>query len=217
MSLSATHIRFALNIKNEYKVKNINDYLAGTIYPDSRYVTKIDRELTHYDELLDLNFCKNDFKKGWHVHFLCDAVNHEITDHSFRELYQNEYNGCYNEEKWIIFTAIKIIRDIEDFKKININDHLELFDVIKNPNGEKPDDIKKYNDIIKKIYIDKKEMTIDDACEGWLSLGVEKNLVDKIKVSTHKLHKDKRLTKRIYDFYDKIIIEYPKIIKKYNE
>ncbi len=216
MSLAATHIRFALDIKNEYKIKNINEYLSGAIYPDSRYVTKINRELIHYNELLDLNFCKSDFKKGWQIHFLCDATNNKITDNSFPELYENKYNG-YCEERWITSTAIKIIRDIKDFKKININDYLGMFDIIKTPNGEKFDDVKQYNNVIKKIYSKKTELSINDACEGWLALGVEKNLVDKIKTTTETLCQNKEIIKRIDALYNKIILEYPKILKKYNE
>lgn len=47
MSLGATHIRFALDLRDRYQVQDIEKYLSGTIYSDSRYVTKIDRNLTH--------------------------------------------------------------------------------------------------------------------------------------------------------------------------
>ena len=47
MALEATHMRFALDLKNKYQVRNIKKYIVGTIYPDSRYLSGIDRTLTH--------------------------------------------------------------------------------------------------------------------------------------------------------------------------
>lgn len=41
MALEATHLRFALDLLPKLEVKDINDYLAGSIYPDSRYTTGI--------------------------------------------------------------------------------------------------------------------------------------------------------------------------------
>ncbi len=61
MSLEATHIRFALDLKDKYRVQAIEKYISGTTYPDSRYVTKIDRGLTHNDDILTPGFAKDDF------------------------------------------------------------------------------------------------------------------------------------------------------------
>lgn len=41
MPLEATHIRFALDLLNKYKIKNIDQYIAGAVYPDSHYITGI--------------------------------------------------------------------------------------------------------------------------------------------------------------------------------
>lgn len=74
MSLEATHIRFALDLKDEYKIKDIKKYISGTVYPDSRYITGIDRNLTHYNDILKPEFAKDDFKKGWQVHQICGMI-----------------------------------------------------------------------------------------------------------------------------------------------
>ncbi len=78
MSLIATHIRFAINLKDIYHVQDIEKYIAGTVYPNSRYVTKIDRKLTHNNNILRPTFTKDDFKKGWQVHQICDIVQNKI-------------------------------------------------------------------------------------------------------------------------------------------
>ena len=52
MSLQITHIRFALDLHKELNITSLDQYISGTIYPDSRYMTGIDRSLTHSDTLL---------------------------------------------------------------------------------------------------------------------------------------------------------------------
>ena len=51
MAFTATHIKFALDFKDKYDIKDLSHYLSGAIYPDSRYVTGIDRNLTHNSDL----------------------------------------------------------------------------------------------------------------------------------------------------------------------
>ena len=68
MALEATHIRFALDLKDKYQVKDLEKYISGTIYPDSRYVSEIGRELTHPKDYLDWDiFAVDDFKKGFEI------------------------------------------------------------------------------------------------------------------------------------------------------
>ena len=52
MGLEATHIRFALDLKEDLDAKDLNKYLSGAIYPDSRHVTKLERKVTHNFDLV---------------------------------------------------------------------------------------------------------------------------------------------------------------------
>ena len=38
MALEATHIRFAYDLKEKYKITDLEKYISGLIYPDSRYI-----------------------------------------------------------------------------------------------------------------------------------------------------------------------------------
>ena len=53
MALEATHIRFAFDLKDVYDVSDIDAFVSGSIYPDSRYVTGIDRLATHPEGYLN--------------------------------------------------------------------------------------------------------------------------------------------------------------------
>ncbi|MEK7102418.1 MAG: hypothetical protein AAB912_02170, partial [Patescibacteria group bacterium] len=101
MPLEATHIKFALDVQDKYSVQDVGKYLSGTIYPDSRYVTKIDRALTHGDYLLSPDFAIDDFKRGWATHFVCDKLFNKITDKNFPE-YFNEQTRAGSETEWWI-------------------------------------------------------------------------------------------------------------------
>jgi hypothetical protein len=119
MSLGATHIRFALDVKEEYKIKDLEKYISGVIYPDSRYITGIDRNLTHAH---DLFVADSDFKRGWQVHLICDEVQEAKRKELLPDLYKDK-----NIDPWITNTAIKIIQDIDDFEAFNIQDYLDFF------------------------------------------------------------------------------------------
>ena len=51
MPFQATHLHYALLKMPELDIKDINKYLSGAVYPDSRYTTKIERDLTHAPSL----------------------------------------------------------------------------------------------------------------------------------------------------------------------
>ena len=68
MALQATHIKFALDLQAKYNVKNLEKYISGANYPDSRFLTGVGREKTH--DLDSLELLDSDFKKGWHNHLI---------------------------------------------------------------------------------------------------------------------------------------------------
>ena len=79
MALEATHIRLAFDLKERYGVKDVKRYIAGTIYPDSRYVAHIDRMATYPEDYLDWDLNRmDDFKKGWFVHLFADHVQYRV-------------------------------------------------------------------------------------------------------------------------------------------
>ncbi|MFH1835317.1 MAG: hypothetical protein ABH851_03910 [Methanobacteriota archaeon] len=53
MALELTHVLFARDLKDKLNVQNEAEYYAGTVYPDSRYTTGIQRDKTHVKAPLD--------------------------------------------------------------------------------------------------------------------------------------------------------------------
>ena len=56
MALAATHIRLAIDMAGRYPIKRFSEFISGTIYPDSRWLTGIDRDLTHGPALFAKGF-----------------------------------------------------------------------------------------------------------------------------------------------------------------
>lgn len=210
MALEATHIRFALDLKSDYNVQNIEKFISGSIYPDSRYITGIDRNLTHNNDILLPEFAKNDFRKGWQVHQLCDVLQNEMRKKYLSELLL-DHNDKWNEKEWIITSATKIIQDMNDLKCFDLQDNLKYLEYAYNPNEENIEDIKKYNQIIINLYKNKKETTVEDNFQMWLSLGIDREYGEKIRAKTYEFLKNSRLVARIENIYDKMLKNYKKI------
>ncbi|MBN1326249.1 hypothetical protein JW977_04730 [Candidatus Falkowbacteria bacterium] len=113
MSFQATHLAFANEIKNNFKIKDLNKYFSGVLYPDSRYITKIPREKTHADARIPLGQIKqidDDFLLGWQVHLWYDKLALPNLDlvalgHHYNKIHMK------NLKIWIKVTAVKMIED----------------------------------------------------------------------------------------------------------
>jgi len=204
MSLQATHIRFALDVRDKYQVSEIKKYICGTIYPDSRYIAKVERTLTHNEDILLPSFAKDDFRKGWQVHQICDILQNYIFSKHVSLLTQYPIK-IWDEPKWLAFTASKIIQDISDMQSFDIQKMLVHLKYAENPNDENIEDVKKSNQIIINLYKDKKTTSLDDYYYMWLGLGMGKEKASKIKAKTKEFLKNKHLVSQIQSCYDKIL------------
>jgi hypothetical protein len=212
MSLAATHIRLALDLKDKYQVQDVKKYISGAIYPDSRYITKINRQLTHNDEILKLTFAKDDFRKGWQTHQACDAIQKEMRKNFLPQAFAEEGDG-YNEKIWIIATATKIIQDILDAQSFSIQEYLKYLEFTHNPNGEDIRGIKKYNQLIITLYKGKKETMIEDYYQMWLAFGISKNLGLKVKMKAEELQGNQKLMEKINGAYINMLKNYNNFLK----
>jgi len=205
MPLEATHIKFALDLKSKYQVQNLEKYLSGTIYPDSRYISKIERILTH-GELDDISTNKNqDFQNGWEAHLLCDKICNQVINETLPELFIGIGPPGQGTEQWIIKSAIKGIIDMEIYREFNPNPYLAMVDYFISPNGESAEIIKEYNQIIKEMYFGKKEITIRDIGEMWLKFSGEPETIEKINTKTEQLMKNKIIKTKINSLYGEIV------------
>lgn len=212
MALEATHIRFALDIKDKYRVQDMEKYISGSVYPDSRYVTGIDRNLTHNKDIMKPEFAKDDFRKGWQAHQICDIVQSKLRLNFLPELFPE--SGCqWNEDDWVASSAVKIIQDTNDLKCFDLQSNLKYLEYAHNPNGEDLDEIKKYNRIFINMYKGKSETTIEDNIRMWLELGINGELGEKIKIKTEELLRNEELVGRIHSIYKGMIKYYNEVLR----
>lgn len=205
MALYGTHIRFALDIKDYFTVENVEKYISGTVYPDSRYYSSIERELTHNVKFEDKSFYNgDDFKKGWAAHLLYGHIQFDVISEIFPTLFSRQ-EIMYGNDHWITRTVIKILQDLDDIKYFDITAYLSCLDHIETPNGESEQVIKNYNNILVNLY---KELPseIDDYKLTWTGMGMETTVVEAIKSKFFELEKNKEVM-------DKVKLMYPKSLE----
>lgn len=210
MALLGTHIRFALDIKNNFNIKNLDEYISGTVYPDSRYITKIDRESTHSKNFLNKNFYKdNDFKKGWFVHLICDKIQFKVFENIFPDLLDNfkDEKNKLSPEHWVLRTNLKIFQDMYDVSQFPIKNYLKYLEYTETPNNEKNELIKKYNQILIDLY--KRDKLIpQDLINMWTDLGVGKEMTNQIKKKNDEMKSNVKILEKIPLIYPEILNYY---------
>jgi hypothetical protein len=204
MALEATHLRFALDLKDKYKIKDIKKYISGVVYPDSRYITGIDRELTHPSDYRDWLWDEtDDFRKGWFVHLLTDETQSKV----IREKLPQVFAGVHGQgsDVWVNHSAIKVLLDLDDVKKFDIKKYLPYLSYVENPNGEDLEILKKYNQIFTKMYANLEKIDIDISCRMWADFGVGHDLVEKVRIKTAEYSKDASIMKAVSEIYQDTI------------
>ena len=204
MALEATHIRFALDVLERHQVSTLREYLSGTIYPDSRYVTGIDRTLTHNEDILDEHFSQSDFTKGWQVHCICDDVQRATHQQLFPDFHI--YEG---QKKFIYLTALKLFQDISDAREVNVLKYLSLLDYAYNPNGEDIKKINQYNQIIQETYLEG-NITPSTYYKMCIKLEFDQKLTNTLIGVLEEMIKAPYLVKQIRQCYTTMMGEYNK-------
>jgi hypothetical protein len=202
MPLEATHIRFALDLKKRYPVQNLTEYIAGSIYPDSRYVSKLGRLLTHSDDCLDSSFANTDFTMGWQSHLYCDLLFNKAKKEMFAEI---AFAPDYRDDDWIISTAIKILLDIDDCSHLDVGEYLDCLDYSTNPNNEDIGLVKRYNRIIKDFYSREPIPVIRAYGPILESFGIQKTLVDSVIATTESFDTDLASREKISRLYQRML------------
>lgn len=109
MAFEATHVRFALDLADALRIQNVQTYLSGCVYPDSRYITRISRELTH-GPLPSVDGA-TDFEKGMLTHHWYDElVGPKYMEHSS---WPGPVKGM--GEAWMYMTAVKLVEDQQSY------------------------------------------------------------------------------------------------------
>lgn len=203
MTLEATHIRFAVDLMNEFNIQDIAAYVSGTIYPDSRYITKIDRGLAHDKKYLENSFATDDFKKGWRVHLICDEIQGKyiaaITNTQDKIVKQSDIT-------WIELTAIKVLQEIEDLKSFDVSKYLQYSKIFSIPNNEDRELLGKYYEFVKKFY-SQGDLQIENYRTMFDVFGIPKDIEDKVIEECMRIQKDELKMKEIKNLHSQITAE----------
>ncbi len=204
MALEATHIRFALDLQEKYAPKDIQKYVAGAVYPDSRYVTGVDRTLTHLREDDREKLLHSDFGKGWHAHLVCDDVQYEVTKELFPEVFK--VNVGHGSEGWVKHSALKVLQDMDDVRQFTIGSFLPFLEHLENPNGEDVARLRAYSQTFSRMYADSAIPTLNDYYEMWRKWGIGDDLAGQIRRQVEEYAKDAKVIGQIEDIYPKVFL-----------
>ena len=202
MAMQATHVRFALEFEQALDIKDRAEYLSGVMYPDSRYVTGIDRTRTHdYSvEPKDL-LAGSDFEKGWKIHVIYDKLQSTCLYHVFR--IDPVDRMCSPE--WFQITAAKLIENMHICE--SMKGSMEVMTCkypMHCPNNEELAGVREWFELNVRVYQ-----------KGGVKLGDYRPIFDYYKESRpeitkgmleqyHVQIKDKKLVEKILDVYDQI-------------
>ncbi|QQS60703.1 hypothetical protein IPN41_01885 [Candidatus Falkowbacteria bacterium] len=205
MAFEGTHLRFAVDVQERFQIQDLNKYLSGTIYPDSRYMTKIERNLTHGNQFFDKNFYQhNDFKKGWVAHLIYDKIQFELIGEIFSDIVpQSEI--FYGDENWITRTAIKMLQDMNDISNFEIQIILPLLNYVETPNGENLQTLERYNQLIIDLYHSAPSIHINDYKKMQLEYSGDETTFDKVAIKVSQFRDDTSIKERVPLLYPKTV------------
>lgn len=202
MALPGTHIRFALDVMNRMRIGDIDHYLSGTVYPDSRWVTETDRERTHGEPYLKRDFPDSDFKLGWHVHCLCDHVQSGLYKTLLPDLRTLE-----PDRRWTRITAAKMIQDRKDIRHIDLDRYLACLVHAETPNGEDVAAIRSFYSILRETYAVPRQqpISLERYRILWIRIGLAPDRAELVMQETERMLLETGLTERIEAAYDDLV------------
>lgn len=203
MALEATHIKFALDFKDHFTLQNLDEYLSGTIYPDSRYRTGIARTKTHGDFLLDPTFATDDFKKGWMMHYICDRAGNIAMDELFADLQEGLTERGAGTEWWVRATTLKILIDFDVLTYFDVKKYLPI-SYAKNPYEESIKIIRNYNGFISTMYLNE-AVTTENMKDMWAHFGIEEVLLNRVITCKESYQHNVSIMKRVVKIYPRMI------------
>ncbi|NTW46451.1 MAG: hypothetical protein HGB18_05440 [Candidatus Moranbacteria bacterium] len=140
MALEATHIRFALDVRDEFGIADVSRYLSGAIYPDSRYLTRVSRDLTHPKDFGSIPLPKDDdFRKGWETHLIYDLIQGDV----FAER-TGKKDMVFGDEEWRVRTVFKVVQNGLDLAALDMSAVPGCLNVILTPFGESEEAVRTY-------------------------------------------------------------------------
>jgi hypothetical protein len=202
MALPATHIRFALDLLHRFPIENVAQYISGALYPDSRWLTGVDRVMSHADRYLEPDFPDSEYTFGIHIHCVCDSVQ----TYAF-EAWLPDMHGLEDQARWLYLSAAKMIQDRFDMQQFDLQAYLPFLDYAENPNHENIDRVKAFNRIIQNSYNNKKTLGFQDYYNLWIHVGLSPDTAGEMVREMEHMDKDEPLVRSINRSYDEMLQE----------
>ena len=198
MALAATHIRFALELRDALAVTDLSKYLSGTMYPDSRAYTGVRREVTHDSALFARDLLLlNDFEKGWAMHLRCDL----IQGRAMEILFPDELaESIVQDDEWMFRTALKLLQSLDDSSTYDAPQFARMMTHVETPNGEPYEKVRSFYAFVADIF-EHTPLTILSEVSLWEKTGMKEKLIQAIIVRTEALASDASAMRRVKQLY----------------
>lgn len=199
--MQVTHIRFARELLDFAKPKDVIAYYSGATYPDSRYFTKIPRESTHKGDVPRMPFTdeQSDFEKGWATHLFYDEAQSKL----FRSIFSFDEDIAYMDENWRNITAAKAVENMTCYRELGEDRGLmQQIRYTEAPKGEDIDALKAFYAMQHDRY-KTETMDLDEVVESW-----KKAMGDDISLLIDRARdmlKDKALCAKIDAIYQAVV------------
>ncbi len=210
MSFQATHLHFANQVKEIFNIQDFTRYFSGTLYPDSRYITKLERELTHNRiEPRKIFNLDDDFVKGWQIHLWYDKLALPHLD----KIALGKSAKLLNMKDMAIWTKVSGAKLVEDFhwwEKTDWPQILPNLKYITNPNQEDPAVLKKWYQHFIAFY--KNKPNLEDYRLQAAFMGIPKKRINLILIEANKIYNDKIKRAQTEQIMDQVILEFKNLI-----
>jgi len=167
MALPATHIRFALDLAHRFPITYLDRYITGTLYPDSRWMTGVDRLKSHHRRYLSPDFPDSEYTYGIHIHCVCDKIQSRV----FEEWLPGPAD-VNDQARWVYLSAAKMIQDRVDMQAFDMQACLPFLSYAENPNQEDIHGVMMFNRIIQNAYRYKQQLDFQDYFDLWVHVGL---------------------------------------------
>ncbi len=210
MSFQASHLQFALRVKELVKARDLTRYLSGTIYPDSRYLTGLERKLTHTRIAPGLISSLDDaFIKGWQVHLWYD----KLGLHHLDQLILNRSwvpADAEDVKVWTQLTGAKLVEDLHWWQNTDWPQILPFLKFTANPYNEEEKILQNWYQHFINFY--QKQPNLQNYRQQAEFMGIAPEKIELIMEHAQNLYNDRAKRTQIEKVMEQVAEEFKNLI-----
>lgn len=205
MALEGTHALFAIRMAKVVGAKNLDELISGSVYPDSRCVTGVQRDSTHLLNVPGVPFggTESDFEKGWALHIEYD----EYQNSRFTEIYPEIEDGIQGSSQlWIQISAMKIVEDMNLYSRQGDNvDLLKRIDISSTPRNEDLETLRGYFLLQRSLY--SSQPTLESYKKYLEKINLDENTIKSLIDEVNLILLDSDKTSKVLSIFDDAVID----------